>query len=173
MEENLIDEKRFWYALYTKPRHEFKAKIHLESVNVEHYLPTMIVKKKWSDRIKKIEEPIFRGYVFIYANEKERAKALYNPCIVRTITFNGKPAVIPDWQIENLKIMLVENPEVFITDQVEVGAKVRIVSGPFTDVVGIVQEKHNGSWLAVSIDLLQRSILVQLPKESIVKFIEN
>jgi len=162
-----------WFALYTKPRHEFKAQLYLASSSIENYLPTITVTKKWSDRKKKVIEPIFRGYIFIYVDEKERLRSLQNPSIVRTVNFNGKPAVIPDWQIQNLKIMLAENPEVFITDRIELGTKVKITSGPFTDVVGVVQELNNGTWLAVSIELLQRSILVRLSKESVVRLLED
>ncbi len=162
-----------WYALYTKPRHEFKAQLYLDEVKIENYLPTITVTKKWSDRRKKIQEPIFRSYVFIRTDEKGRTRAMQNPPIVRTVAFNGKPAIIPDWQINNLRIMLAESPEVFISDRIEVGTKVRITSGPFTDVIGVVQEKNNETFLSVSIDLLQRSVLVRLPKESIIKLLEN
>ena len=162
-----------WYALYTKPRHEFKAKLYLESVRIENYLPTITVTKKWSDRKKKIQEPIFRSYVFIRTDEKGRSRAMQNPAIVRTVVFNGKPATIPDWQINNLRIMLAESPDVFISDKIEIGTKVKITSGPFTDIIGVVQEKNNETFLSVSIDLLQRSVLVRLPKESIIKIVEN
>ena len=167
------ENKKNWFALYTKPRHEFKAQIHLESKEIENYLPTITKTKRWSDRNKKITEPLFKGYVFIYVDERERLLALQNPAIVKTITFNGKPAVIPDWQIENLKIMLAENPEVFVSDKIELGTKVKITSGPFADVVGVVKEHNNDTWLAVSIDLLQRSILVRLSKESVIRILED
>jgi len=62
-----------WYALYTKPRHELKAKSQLSSVSIEYYLPTITVTKQWSDRKKKIEEPVFKGYIFIKVNEIGRA----------------------------------------------------------------------------------------------------
>ena len=166
-------EKKNWFALYTKPRHEFKAVLHLESKGIENYLPTIVKTKKWSDRKKKISEPIFKGYVFIYVNEKERLLSLQNPAIVKTVTFNGKPAVIPGWQIENLNIMLSEDPEVFVSDRIELGTKVKIISGPFSDVVGIVKELNNDTWLAVSIDLLQRSILVRLTQDNIVRILED
>lgn len=163
-----------WFALYTKPRHEFKALAELRDLSVDVYLPTIIVKKKWSDRKKKIEEPIFKGYIFIYADESERLISIQQPSIVRTICFNGKPSIIPEWQIENLRRLLSEKPEVFITDKIGTGAKVKITEGPFTDVVGTVTEyKESEKYLAVSIDLLKRSVLVRLSKESIVKIIDS
>lgn len=162
-----------WFAFYTKSRQEFKAKTELDAKYIENYLPTITTIKKWSDRKKKVTEPVFRGYIFVFVNEKERLTAMQNGSIVRTICFEGKPAVIPDWQIENLRIMLSESPEVFITNKIEVGEKIKITSGPFDGVVGVVQEVDREKWLAISVELLNRSILVKLPKESVLKFIDN
>ncbi len=165
---------RNWYALYTKPKHEFKAKSQLHSVSIEYYLPTIFVTKQWSDRKKKIEEPVFKGYIFINANEKERLIALQQSAVIQTICFNGKPSVIPGWEIDNLKKMLSAKPEIFISDKIETGAKVKIVNGPFNGVIGVVTEYKKGeNYLAVSVDLLQRSVLVRLPKESIIKIIKS
>ena len=164
---------KHWFALYTKPRHEFKAALELESVSIEHYLPTLTVMKRWSDRKKKITEPLFRGYIFIYSNERERWLAVSQSTIVRTICFDGKPSVIPEWQIENLKKMLSESPEVFVSDKIEIGTQVKISDGPFKDVIGVVTGEQEDKWFAVSIDLLRCSVRVRLPKESVLKFLEK
>jgi transcriptional antiterminator RfaH len=164
---------RNWFALYTKPRHEFKAQAELQANAIDLYLPTIAKIKKWSDRKKKIIEPVFKGYIFIYTDEKERLLALQSKTIVRTVSFNGKPSIIPEWEIENLKKFLSENPEVFISDKIEIGTKVKIVSGPFADVIGVVKEYNKETWLAVSVDMIQRSILVRLPRESVLKIMES
>jgi transcription antitermination factor NusG len=165
---------KHWFALYTKPRNEFKAEQQIQSISVEAYLPTLSVVKKWSDRKKKIEEPLFRGYVFIHADENERLLSVQQSSVVRTVCFNGKPSIIPDFQIENLKRLLAEKPEVFVSDKIEIGTKVKIASDPFRDVVGVVTEyKDNEKYLAVSINLLKRSVLVRLPKECAIKIIDD
>ena len=61
-------EIKKWFALYTRPRHEFKALEQIKELEVETYLPTITVIKQWSDRKKKITEPLFRSYIFIFAN---------------------------------------------------------------------------------------------------------
>ena len=164
---------RHWFALYTKPRHEFKAELQLNNVSVDSYLPTQIVTKRWSDRKKKVTEPIFRGYIFINANEKERFLALSQSAIVRCISFIGKPSIIPDWQIDSIKKMLSEAPEVFISDKIQIGTKVQIADGPFKDVIGVVAEEQKDKWLAVCVELIHRSVMVRLPKESIIKILEK
>ena len=159
-----------WFALYTKPRAEFKAEEQIKSENIECYLPTVTRLKQWSDRKKKVTEPLFSGYIFINADEKGRLTALEQNAVVRTICFEGKPAVIPQWQIENLKKLMDENPEVFISNQLHTGTIVKVVSGPFSDVEGVImQVSRDERTLAISIDMLNRSVLVHLPVESIVK----
>ncbi|MCX6169069.1 MAG: UpxY family transcription antiterminator [Ignavibacteriales bacterium] len=162
---------KHWLALYTKPRQEFKAAIQLESVSIEYYLPTITVMKKWSDRKKKITEPLFRGYIFIHVSERNRMLAVSQKAIVKTVFFDGKPSIIPEWEIANIKRILFDSPEVFVSNKIEVGTKVKIIDGPFKDVIGVVTSTQEDKWLAVSVELLRCSVMVRLPNESVLKFL--
>lgn len=167
-------EKRKWFALYTKPRREFKAAIQLEAISVESYLPTITKLKKWSDRKKKIEEPLFRGYIFIRADEKERLISLEQDAIIKTIFFDGRPAEIPEWQIESLKKMLESNADIFVSDKLEVGTEIVVKSGPFQGIKGVIIKNANKEdMLAVSIGLLNRSVMVNLPAADVEKVEKN
>lgn len=165
--------QRAWFALYTKPRHEFKAAAQLEELAIEYYLPVQIKIKQWSDRKKKISEPLIHGYIFIRANEKERLQALQLYSMVRCVTFNGKPASIPDWQIDNLKIMLASNNDIVLSEKIPSGTKVKIISGPFEGVIGIVNETSAGRTLSITIDLLKRSVTATLPMESVIRVADD
>ena len=164
-----MNEEKFWFAIYTKPKCEFKAAEDFRSINIEYYLPTITTLRKWSDRKKQIIEPVFKSYIFIFATEKERLYALTSPAVVKTISFDGIPAKIPADQIENVRKILNQKPEIYIQEKViKAGTKVKITSGPFAGVEGIVfldSDKHK--MLAVSIDLLKRSIIIKLHEESI------
>jgi transcription antitermination factor NusG len=158
---------KFWFALYTKPKAEFKAEEQLKAVGVEHYLPVIIKEKQWSDRKKKITEPVIRGYIFIYADEKQRLLALEQYSIVRCVFDRGRAAKIPAWQIDNLKKMLNTKSEIFLHDGLIPGKKVMIKNGPFEGIIGIVKEYEDGKkTIAVSIDLLNRSIITHIPRDS-------
>jgi transcriptional antiterminator RfaH len=162
-----ISADKFWFALYTKPKAEFKAEEQLKAAGVEHYLPVITKEKQWSDRKKKITEPVIRGYIFIYADEKERLIALEQYSIVRCVFDRGRAAKIPDWQIDNLKKMLNTKSEVFLHNGLIPGKKVVIKNGPFEGIIGIVKEYEDGKkTIAVSIDLLNRSIITHIPKDS-------
>ena len=165
--KDTLEKEKFWFALYTKPKSEFKAEEQIKSIGIDHYLPTIIKEKQWSDRKKKIIEPVIRGYIFIFADEKERLLALEQYSIVRCVFDRGRAAKIPAWQIENLKKMLSTKSEIFLHDGLMPGKKVIIKNGPFEGVVGVVQEYEDGKkTIAVSIDLLNRSIITHIPRDS-------
>lgn len=166
-------DERAWYALYTKPKGEFKAAEQLGAIDVQYYLPTVTKEKQWSDRRKKTTEVILKGYIFIFADEKERIAALEQYSVVRCIFDNGRPAKIPDWQIQNLKNMLSEDAEFLIKDGLLPGKKVVIKEGPFRGIVGVIQESGHENYLVVSVDLLNRSIITRLPKESMFELIKE
>lgn len=166
------DEKN-WFALYTKPRSEFKAAKELESIEIQHYLPAITRVKQWSDRKKKITEPLLRGYIFIFANEKERSLSLEMNSVVRCLFDQGKPARIPAWQIDNLKKMLDYKYDFFVREGIVAGVKVRIKEGPFEGVIGTVQGTTNDKSLSVTIQLLNRSVIAQLPPESVIEVLRD
>ena len=166
---NFSEDKK-WYALYTKPKHEFKAETQLASCGIEYFLPSIVRIKQWSDRKKKVKEPLFSGYIFVCGNERDRLIALEQYAIVRSIFFEGRPAIVPNWQIENLQIMLEKGEDVTVTDQLSTGTTVKIISGPFKDIEGIVYETNNQErMLSITIDLLRRSVIVKIPIDSIIE----
>lgn len=171
MENPDFSTKKKWYALYTKPKHEFKAETQLTAAGVEFFLPSVIRIKQWSDRKKKVKEPLFSGYIFVYGNERDRLLALEQNSIIRTIFFEGRPAIVPNWQIENLKKMLEKGGgDITVSDKLAIGTHVKIISGPFKDVEGIVYEESNqGKMLAITIDLLKRSVIVRIPQDSLIE----
>lgn len=166
-------KERAWYALYTKPRSEFKAAEQIGENDISYYLPAITRTKQWSDRKKKVTEPLLRGYIFIFADEKERIKSLEQAAVVRCITDMGRPAKIPEWQIDNLRTMLKTKSELYIHEGLYPGIKVRIKNGPFEGVIGTVTEGEQGHTISVSIDLLNRSVIAHLPEESTFEIIKN
>jgi transcription antitermination factor NusG len=160
---------KHWFALYTKPRCEFKARNQLNSIKTDYYLPTIKKYHQWSDRKKEIEEPLIRGYIFIYADEHERILSLEQSSIIRCVCQGGRAACIPDWQIENLKKIENVRTDLVIYNGIIPGEKVEITSGPLKGVIGTLENIGCKNRLFVSIDLLNRSIIVQLANDSILK----
>ena len=65
--EKIDFDAKHWHALYVRSRSERKVLTQLEEMGVEAYLPLITLIKQWSDRRKKVEEPLFKSYVFIAA----------------------------------------------------------------------------------------------------------
>ncbi|HUX94025.1 MAG TPA: UpxY family transcription antiterminator [Ignavibacteriaceae bacterium] len=169
----ITSNDKSWFALYTKSRSEFKAAEEIHSVGVEYYLPSITRVRQWSDRKKKITEPLLRGYIFIFADERERMISLEQESVVRCIFDFGRPAKIPEWQINNLRLFLNGKSDFFVNEGLIPGEKVLIKDGPFEGVIGTILDKGNEKSIAVSIDLLNRSIVALLPKDSSIEIVKN
>src|ERR1017187_6919584 len=101
-----------WYAVYTKPRSEKKLAMRLNEKSIEAYVPLRKTLKQWSDRKKMVEEPMISSYVFVNVSKENYFEVLNTPGAVRFIWFSGKPAIIPEKQIRNLKLLTGTNIEV-------------------------------------------------------------
>ncbi len=167
------DESKNWFALYVKPRHEFKVQESFRILGLEHYLPTHVQVKQWSDRKKKVKEPLFKGYIFLYATSKERYQALAVESVINTVSFQGKPSIIPEWEIENLRRFMTISSNVIVSDKIKIGTHVKIVDGPMKDIEGVVYRHDSDEMIAITIDLLNRSVSVVLPKESVTEKIDR
>jgi transcription antitermination factor NusG len=103
---------RKWYAIYTKPRWEKKVHALLVEKGIECYCPLNKVHRKWSDRIKIVEEPLFKSYVFVRVNEEEKTPVRMMSGVVNFVYWQGKPAVIKDKEILVIRKFLNEYEDV-------------------------------------------------------------
>ena len=152
-----------WYPFYTKPRHEFKALEQIKTLGLEVLLPTITVVKQWSDRKKKVTEPLFKSYIFMKGTESERNLALTSDAVIRSIFFNGKPATIPEKEMEDLMQILKSPEKLQVFDGIVKGAKVKIESGPLKGVEGFVEAvNRNENRLLLAIEILNRTVSVAI-----------
>lgn len=133
-----------WYALYTKPRWEKKVAQDLEKQGIETYCPEITEIRQWSDRKKKITTPLFKSYVFVHLDDKDRAKVFNIPGAVQYLFWLGKPAVVRDEEIKTIKLWLedgrVEDIEV---SHLTPGDKLTIASGSFKGRDAVIQKIGN------------------------------
>ena len=130
-----------WYALYTKPRWEKKVADLLEIKQIENYCPLQKIERNWSDRKKIILEPLFKSYVMVRLAPKAHIPVLQTDGVLGFVTFQGKPAVIRDIEVETVKQFLkdYENIQVERID-VNINDEVTIINGPLMQQKGQVQE---------------------------------
>jgi transcription termination/antitermination protein NusG len=150
-----------WYAAYTKPRHEKNVAAQLEMREVETYLPLYRAIHNWNGRKAEVNLPLFPSYVFVKLPPTQRVRVLEQPGVVRLVGVNGKATALPDDEIERLRSSLAfckAEPYPFMVP----GEKVRIRTGPMAGLEGKILRRKGNFRLVVSLDLIQRSILLEL-----------
>src|SRR5574343_855340 len=137
--ENKLTKK--WYAIYTKPRWEKKIDSVLIRKGIESWCPLQKVERQWSDRKKIVEESLFKSYVFVRIDDTERSKVLMTDGALNFVYYLGKPAVIKDEEVENIKLYLAEKDAkiTIISDEgFSSGDLVKVNYGVFMDQEGTV-----------------------------------
>jgi transcription antitermination factor NusG len=143
-----------WYAVYTKPRWEKKVNSLLTEKGFESYCPLNKVRRKWSDRIKLVEEPLFKSYVFVNIEESERSNIRMTNGVMNFVYWLGKPAVIKEKEIIAIKNFLNDYEDVQISPiQLLTSQRVKITAGPLMDREGKVVDIR-GKMVKVAIDSL-------------------
>jgi transcription antitermination factor NusG len=151
-----------WYALRVKSRYENTVATHLQGRGYESFLPLYKCQRRWSDRFKEIELPIFPGYVFCQFSALNRLPILSIPGVVHVVGVGRTPIPIDESEIAAIqaasKSGLPRQPWPFL----QVGHKVRIEYGPLCGLEGILLEFRGRQRLVISVTLLQRSVAVQV-----------
>lgn len=139
-----MQNEKKWYAAYTKPRWEKKVSALLEKKGLEYYCPLTKVRRRWSDRYKVIEEPLFKSYVFVNITEEEKTRVRLTDGVVNFVYWLGKPAEIKASEIEIIKKFLNEYEEVQATPlDIRQGQRVRVKTGVLMDTEGEVVKVMN------------------------------
>lgn len=138
-------ESKYWTAFYTKPRNEKKVSERLSSQGFNIFCPTRTVVKQWSDRKKKVKEPVFTSYIFAYVCELERKKILKDQGIVSSVFWLKKPVVIREGEIQAIKEFLECYPETRVENMdFKFGQELIISEGPLRGEKGeLIKRKGN------------------------------
>lgn len=156
-----------WYAVYTKPRWEKKVCVHLEKKGLEFYCPLNKVRRKWSDRYKVIEEPLFKSYVFVHITEEEKGSVRLSDGVVNFVYWEGKPAVIKQAEIEMIRKFLKEYEDVQASPiSVAAGERVRVRTGLMMDTEGLVIKVVNNR-VYVLLESLGYELTAQFEKNNL------
>jgi transcription antitermination factor NusG len=159
-----------WYALYTKSRNEKKLTERLQAKGFEVYTPTQTVYKQWSDRKKKVQEVLFKSYVFVkFDLNQDKLKILQTPGAVALVNWLGKPAAIRDEEIRAIADFLNNHKDVQVEKiSYTKGESLKINSGKLKDEYGIVirQNKHK---VVLQLEKLGMSLQAEIPKSQVEK----
>lgn len=153
-----------WYAIYTKSRAEKAVFDRLIEQQIEAFLPLQKKLRRWSDRKKWVETPYINSYVFVKVSEKEYYDVLNTFGAVRYITFEGKAAPIPEWQINAMKKVVASDEIFHFSNQYfKKGEKLAIESGPLSGYTGeVVRDSDGKKKVLIRIDQIGMSMLVEM-----------
>ena len=133
-----------WYVVYTKPKWEKKVAEKLNEIGIECYCPLIIEIKQWTDRKKKIEVPLFNSYVFVQLEDGDRNSVFQISGVVRYLFWLGKPAIVRNEEINIIKTSLASpNLSDVSVSSIQVGDRIKLESGAFSNQDAIVQEISN------------------------------
>lgn len=163
-----------WYAVYTRPNNEKKIYSTLIEDNIECYLPLKRSLRKWSDRKKWIEEPLFKSYIFVKVSHIEYFNVLSIPGVVYYVKFGGQPQSIPDNQIDYIKtIVQQKEKEVEVNyENIRKGSECEVLVGPLKGVKGEIVRISGQSRLLIRLASMGVSLHVNIAKDEI-KLIKN
>lgn len=156
-----------WLAIYTRPRWETKVNQLLTEKGLESYCPLNKVRRKWSDRVKVIQEPLFKSYVFVKVNDQDRSAVRMTNGAINFVYWDGKPAVIKDKEIAAIKRFLdeYENVEARPMD-LKVDQRVRITNGSLMDQEGkVIAVRHKT--VKVAIDSLGYILVANIQRSKL------
>ena len=161
----MIAEQSRWYAVYTRSRHEKQVAVFLERQNLETFLP---LRRAWSsrkDRKLTIQIPALPGYIFVRCTLYAETRALIKRAtgVLRLVENAGRPAVIPDSQIESLRTALASAFNAEGHPFLKVGDRVRVVRGPMIGAEGyLLRVAENRHRLVIAVDYVNQALSVEI-----------
>jgi transcription antitermination factor NusG len=158
---------RPWVALVVRPRAERKAEAGLVNAGIETFVAWHRVRRRWSDRIKMLEQNLFPGYIFCRSAFVERSLVMRQPGVECVVKFNERPALIPDDQIAALGRAINSGMPMGPWPFLKAGQRVRIECGVLTGLEGTLV-RDSGTWrIVVSVYALHRSVAVEVDRDMI------
>jgi transcription antitermination factor NusG len=154
-----------WFAILTRTGREKNTASLLENAGYECYLPVSRVLRRWSDRTKRIEVPLFPGYLFCRMNPYDRLPVLITPGVLHIVGVGKTPIPVEEEEISAIQRAGESSLATMPWPYLRVGHAARIAEGPLKGLTGIVVKVKSGTKLVLSVSLLQRSVAVEIDRE--------
>ena len=163
-----VKDNKKWFAIYVKSRSEKKVFKLLEDIGIESFLPLITRVKQWSDRKKKVEEPLFRSYLFVKIPLSDYYTILNINGVVKFITFERKPVPVPENQIIAIKEYLSDTELQSIDyEDFKEGEQVRIKSGQMKDLIGRFVKINGKHRVIIDIEAVGQSIPINIARSNV------
>jgi transcription antitermination factor NusG len=156
-----------WFAVQVKTTHEKRVASLFDYKAYEWFLPLYACRRRWSDRIKQLELPLFPGYIFCRISACERVPILKTPSVLRIVGIGYEPTPIDDQEIAGIQRVVKSGFGISPHPFLRTGQRVRIESGSLYGLEGLIADVRKRDRLILSVNLLQRSIAVEIDSASV------
>jgi len=151
-----------WFAVHVRTRHETAIAGFLEAKGYQQFVPLYKAKKRWSDRVKVLDAPLFPGYLFCRFDPQHRLPILKTPGVIQIIGYNRIPTPIDEMELNAIRTVIASGLQTQPWPFLAVGERVRIESGSLRGLDGIVVKMKENHRLVLSVSLLRRSVAVEI-----------
>jgi transcriptional antiterminator NusG len=159
-----------WYVIHTRSRHEVKVETDLTRKGLETFLPRVKVRSRRRDRLQMLEAPLFSGYLFVHTDLNDWAyySIIRNQGVVRILGIKGQFIPVPEDTITSLRTLVNSGQPCFSWAKLIPGKRVRVAEGPLMGARGVILRNKQGKRrLLVAVELLGRSVCVELAGETV------
>ncbi len=153
-----------WFAIMARTGREKNATLLLENAGYECLLPVSKYTRRWSDRMKEVEVPLFPGYLFCRMDPQNRLPVLMTPGVIQIVGVGKSPIPVDEEEIAAIQRVVKNGLSTMPWPYLQVGRVARIEEGPLRGMTGIIVRIKSGMKLVLSVSLLQRSVAVELDR---------
>lgn len=165
-------EQHDWFAVRVKSNCELTVAQAFSARSLEYCLPLRKLRRRWSDRFKMVEFPLFPGYVFCRFDRGRRAAVLSTPGVLHVVSFGGVPTPLDAEEMAGVLAIAASGLPAESWPYLKTGQKVMIDEGPLAGVPGIVCGAKSHCRLVVNVTLLQRALSVELESDWVCPLLE-
>lgn len=151
-----------WFAIWTRSRHEQVVREQIERKHLDAFLPTITRWSRWKDRKKKVDWPLFPGYCFARFKPDETLAILKCTGVVKIVSFEGKPASIPEHEIDAIRLLIESELQFDPCPMIHEGMMVEVTHGALKGVVGRLVRKGAHARLVLSVELIGQGVSVEV-----------
>jgi transcription antitermination factor NusG len=159
-----------WYAAYTSANHEKRVAEQMGVRRVENFLPLYASVRRWKNRRVTLERPLFPGYVFVRLALQDKLRVQTIPGVAWLVGFGQTPTALPDEEIGALRISLASGLRAVPHPYLAAGRRAQVQSGPLAGLIGVLVRRKSGGRFVISVDLIQRSVAVEMDEANLVAF---
>lgn len=163
LNEKLKDNSFQWHVFYVRGKYEKKAYDLLQRDGFIVYLPLITVQRQYTDRKKKIIEPLFKSYIFVLIKRHQLYDVIQTPGVVTYVRFATEHATIRKKEIELIKKLILNKTQFEVTNRkLKVGQQITLTSGAFKGQKGIVKQIRGKKRLLISLEAIEFTLEIEL-----------